>query len=123
MSYTTITKASRDTELQDRVVAAAAKEAWAGGPEFSESEYGQRLRTYPQEALGTFMVIVAIDYEDEYEYALNNANASPGGDPGVITDAEIQACVQAHWPPSASTVPPEGMMSPTGLMAPVPGAP
>ena len=122
MTYASITACTRDTELQDRVTAAACKEAWAGGPEFSESEYGQRLRTYPQEALGTFMWAIAIDNESDYQYALETDNENPGSS-AVIPDAKLQAGVQAHWPPSASTVPPAGMESPTGLTAPVPGAP
>jgi hypothetical protein len=113
MSYTTITACSRDTDLQDRVLAAASKEAWAGGDEFVNSVFGQRLRTYPQEALTTFMVIIAIDNEASYEYAVDNENPAPGLDPGVISDGAIQAAVQAHWPQDPATVPlPPEMVEP-----------
>jgi len=120
MSYTTITTATRDEALQDRVLAAASKEAWAGGDEFKDSVYGERLRTYPQEALQTFMWAVAIDYEDEYEFALNAdpPNENPGGDPGVITDANIQAAIQAHWPLDPAILP-----LPTDMVGTTPGVP
>jgi hypothetical protein len=104
MSYTTIQQAVRDQALKDRVTAAAMKEAWAGGPEFSESEFGASLRGYPPLA-DHFMWPTAIDYEAEYEYAINEDNPNPGGDPGVITDANIQASVQAHWKEDAARIP------------------
>jgi len=113
MSYTTITQATRDEPLQDRVMAAACKEAWAGGPEFVLSDYGERLRTYPEEALRTFMWPVAIDYEADYEYAVGAGNENPGGDPGVIGDNELQAAVQAHWPPDVEVPLPPDMVQPT----------
>jgi hypothetical protein len=113
MSYTTITQATRDPELQDRVTAAACKEAWAGGAEFVLSEYGDRLRTYPSEAVTTFIWPVAIDYETEYEYAIDSDNPSPGGDEGVITDANIQAAIQAHWPRDTTVPLPPDMVGPT----------
>jgi len=99
MSHQTITDATRDAALQDRVMAAASKEAWAN-PEFGDTPFGQRLMAYPTAAIDTFMWPVAIDYEDEYAYALglDPPNPNPGGDPGVITDANISAAVQAHWP-------------------------
>jgi hypothetical protein len=118
MSYTTITAATRDAALQDRVMAAASKEAWAGGPEFRDSTYGERLRTYPQEALVTFMWPTAIDYETEYAYAIDSDNPDPGGDEGVISDANIQASVQAHWPTDPFVMP-----LPTDMVGPTPGEP
>ena len=116
MSYATIEQCTRDEELQARVIAAASKEAWAGGPEFAGSEYGARLRTYPNEALVTFMWAIAIDDEADYEYAINNGHEHPGS-AEVINDAKLQAGVQAHWP--ASTVVP----LPTDMVGPTPGVP
>lgn len=131
MSYSSIAKCVLDTELQERVVAAANKEAWAGGPQFSESEYGARLRSYPTEAVGTFMFVIAIDNEAAYAYALGLTppNPHPGLDPGVIGDANIQAGIQAHWPPDPmpATPPPTDMVPPTpanpatSLVQPLPG--
>ena len=117
MSYITITQATEDQALQDRVTAAACKEAWVGGVEYVLSDYGDRLRIYPQEAVGTFIWPVAIEYEASYEYALTTGNENPGGDPTVITDANIQSSVQAHWPRDA-IVP-----LPTPLVEPTPGQP
>lgn len=113
MSYTTITQATRDEALQDRVTAAACKEAWAGGPEFVLSEFGERLRTYPTEAVTTFIWPVAIDYEADYQYAVESENPNPGGDPGVIGDNELQAAIQAHWPRDATVPLPPDMVGPT----------
>ena len=113
MSYISITACTRDTELQDRVTAAASKEAWAS-PEYSLTVYGERLRTYPEEALRTFMWAIAIDNEADYAYAVDNDNPNPGSDPGVISDAKLQAGVQAHWPADPAEVPlPTGMVAPT----------
>jgi hypothetical protein len=116
VSYTSIDICVRDTDLQARVRSAASKEAWAGGPEFAGSEYGNRLRTYPDEALITFMYAIAIDNEADYQYALDSNNEAPGKDPGVISDAKIQAGVQTHWP--TAPAPP-----PTDMTGPTPGSP
>ncbi len=116
MSYATIHQSVNDQELIDRVVAAASKEAWAGGPEFSTSAYGERLRTYPEEAERTFMWAIGIDNEADYEYAVNNAHPNPGGE-DVISDLKLQAGVQAHWPLD-TTVP-----DPVPLVPPTPGVP
>ena len=98
MSYTSIQIAVRDVDLQDRVRAAAMKEAFSGADEFSESEFGKQLRQSPTLATNAFQWPTCIDYEDEYEFALNNSNPAPGKDPGVISDANIQAVVQTYWP-------------------------
>jgi len=116
MTYATIHTCTQDTELQERVIAAASKEAWAN-VDFAATEYGERLRTYPEEALVTFMYVIAIDNEADYEYAINNGNPSPGSDPGVISDAKLQAGVQAHWPASAA------VPNPTDMVGPTPGTP
>jgi hypothetical protein len=116
MSYTSIDICVNDEELQARVKSAASKEAWAGGDEFKDSEYGRRLRTYPDEAITTFMYCTSIDYEDEYKYALDQNNEHPGADEGVITDANIQASIQAHWPRDPAPLP-------TDMVGPTPGVP
>jgi len=116
MTYTTINQAVNDQELIDRVVAAASKEAWAN-PDYAATDYGTRLRTYPDDAIGTFVYAIAIDNEADYEYAVNNGNEHPGSDPGVISDAKIQAGIQAHWPASTEVPPP------VPLVAPTPGEP
>jgi hypothetical protein len=64
-------------------------------------------------ALNYFMWPTSVEYEDPYEYALNTDNPNPGGDVGVITDANLQAVVQLHWPmdgvplPQPELFPPE----------------
>lgn len=113
MSYTSIQAAVRDTALQDRVTAAAMKEAIAGGPEFVNSEFGAQLRGYPILGLNTFMWPTAVDYEEEYEYAVDSGNENPGGDVGVITDENIQASIQAHWPTEPAGIPEDTRPDPT----------
>lgn len=107
MSYETITRSTIDKALQDRVTAAAMKESYAGGPEFSGSQFGAQLQRNPMLALNYFMWPVCIEYEDAYEYALNidPPNPNPGGDVGVITDANISASVQVHWPRDPVVIP------------------
>jgi hypothetical protein len=112
MTYATIHTCTLDTELQQRVIAAASKEAWSS-VDYGATEYGERLRTYPEEAVRTFMYVIAIDNEAAYEYAINSSNPNPGGDPGVISDAALQAGIQAHWPASAQVPNPTDMVGPT----------
>jgi hypothetical protein len=97
MSYTTITQCSRDVALQDRVTAAAMKEAIAS-PEYAMTPFAEQLRLYPPNALQQFMWPLSVDNEAAYEYAVDSDNPNPGGDEGVITDANIQAGIQQHWP-------------------------
>lgn len=101
MSLNTLHQASRDQALIDRVVAAVQREAQSN-PEFGDTAYGQTVLDNPQEGL-RLVWPVAIDYEDEYAYAIDNSNPNPGGDEGVITDANISAAVQAHWPQDAAS--------------------
>jgi len=105
MSHESITQSTRDTALQDRVTAAALKESYGGGPEFSQSSFGAQLQRNPMLALNYFMWPVAIEYEDAYKYALDMNNDDPGGDEGVITDANISASIQVHWPKDGVPLP------------------
>lgn len=98
MTYQSITESTRDTALQDRVTAAALKESYAGAPEFSQSAFATQVQRTPMLALNYFMWPVCIEYEDEYKYAMDSNNDNPGGDVGVITDANIGSSIQVHWP-------------------------
>jgi len=106
MSYITITQATRDEALRDRVTAGGMKEAVAGAPEFAETNFATVLKYTPSLALSYFLWPTAIDYETEYAYAVDSGNKNPGGDPGVISDANIQAVVQLNWPSDDELVPP-----------------
>ena len=53
-----------------------------------------------------------MEYEAPYEYAINTDNANPGGDTGVITDANLQAVVQLHWPRDGVPLPQTEMFPP-----------
>lgn len=97
MSYTTITRAANDIALHDRVLAAVNKEAIAN-PELGGTAFGEEVLLGTAPVWDRFRYPVAVDYEAEYESALAANNPDPGGDPAVITDGNIGAAVQAHWP-------------------------
>jgi hypothetical protein len=98
LSYTTITQATRDTALGDRVESAAQKEA-RNNPTFADTDVGRQVRQAPSVGIQLFFWPVSIDYEAAYEAAILNEVPNPGGDPSVITDANIQAAIQNAWPP------------------------
>lgn len=98
MSYTTITQCTNDEAFRDRVTAGAMKEAISSAV-YGETAFGKQLLVMPSLALSAFIWPLAVDNEAAYEYAVNAANPNPGGDPTVITDANIQSGIQAHWPP------------------------
>lgn len=98
MSYTTITQSTQDQALIDRVTASVQKEAHSN-PEFADTNFGASARMDPYWGAQQMIWPVAIDYEQEYSYAIDQGNPNPGGDVGVITDANIQAAVQTNWPP------------------------
>lgn len=96
MSASSISRAAQDPDLLNRVNAVAKKNAIAN-PTFGDTQYGQRLLSGMIDA-SALMWGVAVDYEDEYETAVNSGRGAPGYDQDVITDANIEAAVQAHWP-------------------------
>jgi len=97
MSLSSINQAAHDRALQDRIEAATWKEAIAN-PTFGDTDFGQNVLNSSAAILQTFSYPVAVDYEAEYDSALAGGNPDPGGDPTVITDANISAAIQAHWP-------------------------
>lgn len=105
MSYKSITQASRDPSLGDRIAAAVYKEAQSND-QFGDTDYGGRVLSGFADLVTPFAYPVAIDTEAAYESALAGDNPDPGGDPAVITDAAILGSVQAHWPPDPEPVTP-----------------
>lgn len=101
MSYNALDAASKDLGLQNRVIAAVQKEARAN-PTFGDTDYGRAVIDNPAEGV-RLVWPVAIDYEDEYASALAAGVPNPGADESVITDANIGAAVQAHWPEDPAT--------------------
>lgn len=85
MSYTTMHRCANDSALQNRVVAAIADEG----------------RADPQTVMLDVIwpVATASDIAAAYESAVIANNPNPGGDPAVITDAQILSVVQASLPP------------------------
>lgn len=112
MSYTTITQASQDTALQERVIAGGMKEAIASEL-LSKTEFAEQVRRTPYLALNQFLWPTCVEYETEYAYAVDQGNENPGGDEGVITDANIQAVVQTHWPADPVNMPQPPIVQPT----------
>jgi len=111
MSYTTITQASRDVALQDRVTAAGMKEA-VNSEVYKNTVFGEQIRRSPVLALNYFLWPTCTEYETEYEFAVNSDNPDPGGDVGVITDANIQAVVQEWWPQDQVPMPQPPVVQP-----------
>jgi hypothetical protein len=98
MSYTLITQAARDKALTDRTLAAAQQEA-RNNPTYGDTELGRQIIGGNVLVVGTtFNFPVAIDGAAAYESAVIAGNPNPGGDPSVITDAQILSSVQAAWP-------------------------
>ena len=98
MSFTTITQAARDEALNDRTVAAVWQEALSN-PTFGGTDFGRQVQGGFAPILGLFAYPVAVDNAAAYGFAVDSGNPDPGGDPAVITDANITSAVQAHWPP------------------------
>ena len=111
MSYASITTCTKDTELQDRVTAAAMKESYAGGDEFSKSAFADQLQRNPVLALNTFMWPIAIDNEADYAYALATEGGPTPGSEAVINDAKIQAGIQHYWPTDPVSMPQQPMFA------------
>jgi hypothetical protein len=98
MSYNSLYQQVTDQNLMHRIEAAAHQEA-INNPAEAESDFGLALRGGYASAAQVFGWPVSVATEAPYEYALNAGNPNPGGDPSVITDADILSAVQANWPP------------------------
>ena len=107
MSLTTINQAANDQALLDRIEAAVWQEV-IGNDAFGDSSFGRMVRGGGGSGpiRSTFAYPVAVDYADEYAFAVDSGNPNPGGDVGVITDANISTSVQVHWPWGADETPP-----------------
>jgi len=97
MSLSSITRAANDPDLQARVTASAMQEA-NNNPTLKDTVYAQQLKAGVA-STQPLMYAVAVDTEAAYETALVAGRGAPGHDTDIITDAQITAAVQAHWPP------------------------
>lgn len=100
MSFSSITRASKDQDLIDRVMSAAHQIALTD-PDKANTQLGQQLLNNNMMAGNPVMPLmypVAIDTEAAYESALLNQRGAPGYDRDIITDAALFAAVNAHWP-------------------------
>jgi hypothetical protein len=100
MSLSSISRAAADLDLIARVQAAANQEA-NNNPTLRDTVYAQQLRSGIVN-INPLMWPVAVDTEAAYEAALLNGRGAPGHDTDIITDGQITAAVQAHWPPDPS---------------------
>jgi hypothetical protein len=105
MSLTTIARSFTDAELINRVRAAVAKETYANETLKATDTGKTVIQSGPDFVLQKFLWPVCIASEAEYAYAVDNDNPSPGGDPGVISDADISAAIQVNWPVDVATTP------------------
>jgi hypothetical protein len=96
MSYTTLVQQVGEVAFTNRIQAAAMKETFAN-EELGNSTFGQQLMLSPSQSIQLNWP-VSIATEQQYAYAVQIGNPNPGGDPAVITDADILAAVQANWP-------------------------
>jgi hypothetical protein len=97
MSLTSIYQAATDPALQHRTTAAVQREAIAN-PQFGDTAFGRQVRAGTAPIIMVFGFPVAVDNEAAYESALAAGNPDPGGDPAVISDANISTAVQVYWP-------------------------
>lgn len=115
MSYSSIDLAANDPQLQVRVKAAVYKTLYTDD-ECRTSVFGQAILTGsgfgPGSQLTAMYWAVAVDTEQEYQYALANGNGSPGFDVSVISDEAITTVVTDTWPRAQPPV----------MIAPVPPA-
>lgn len=107
MSLSSISRAAMDSQLIDRVTAAAhhiiVSDADKANTVFAQS----MINGYG--SISTLMWPVAIDTEGPYESALLSLRGAPGFDKDIITDGQIMSSVDAHWPmarPVAPLTPP-----------------
>jgi len=98
MSYASLYQQVTDITFINRITAAVEKESWKN-PTFGDTDYGTAVKAAQVTPQAYFGWPVSVATEDAYEFALNSGNPNPGGDPAVITDADILAAVQYVWPP------------------------
>lgn len=113
MSYANLDRQRQDAALIPRVTACAMTEAW-NNPTAAATAYGAALRQSDTNAL-TLMWPVSIATQDQYQYAVDSGNPDPGGDPAVVTDADILSAVQASWPDDSDWPAGFTTLSDTGL--------
>lgn len=110
MSYSTLAMQVQDYAFMQRITAAVEKEAW-NNPTFGDTDYGRAVILNYVSPPQQFGWPLSIANEATYEYAINAGTPNPGGDPTVITDADILSGVQANWP--AEWPPPPADLHPT----------
>lgn len=97
MSFASLSQQVADTAFVARLSASVQQEA-RENPDLAGTEYADTIRRGATMPAAWFAWPVSIATEDAYAYALETGNPNPGGDPTVITDADILAAVQANWP-------------------------
>lgn len=97
MSYSSLARQINDPALMNRLNAAAHQES-IENPDAAASDFGLAIRSGYASAVSVLGWPVSVATEAPYEFALNSGTPDPGGDPSVITDADILSAVQANWP-------------------------
>jgi len=96
MSQTSINQAANDVDLQIRVQSAAYAEAF-NNPDLEHNQFADQIRRGYANLTGLYYA-VAVSTEAAYETGLLNGRGAPGHDADIITDADIVAAIQMHWP-------------------------
>jgi len=109
VSASTIYQAANDPALIERVTAIAHQVRLTDATK-ADTDFGRSLVAAPPfstapSAVMPIMFPVAVDNEAAYESAVLAQRGCPGYDKDIITDANLQASVIAHWP-MQNTVPP-----------------
>jgi hypothetical protein len=89
MTYHSISLLKNDTAFLDRTAACYAQETFSaiGTPAYIDPAQWATQHAWTMAS--------APGFGDAYQYALDTDNEKPGSDPGVITDSQILASVQA----------------------------
>ena len=96
-AYLTVSTIAADSAMRSRVAAAYAAEQ--NGPESAGAESWAYSNAYWWAS--------SPSWAEKWDYATNTGNESPGGDPAVITDADILAQVQLMLTPPEPPPPPQ----------------
>lgn len=97
MSYSTVIRSVRDSDLRDRVTVALVREA-IYNPSVAQPD---RVRENPERWVQDVMWALSFVAEAEYAYAVDTGVEHPGSNPGVISDALIRDTVLSTWPRGA----------------------
>jgi len=93
MSYTSLAACTRDLAIRDRTQSAVVQEALTGSGQ--GTPFGEAIAANPEGRWVELVWPVALNCEADYESAFITDPATAAGN---VSDGQILAAVQAHWP-------------------------